>query len=938
MSSQLSPLDSPHVSVSDPAAGHLPKSIAPPQNAADDDVLSSAAASVERSRANIGLGTITDAPVEGDVSPADLSSSAFVADNAAALLVSSPVSSSPSTVERDVRRGSAWQASVPAILLFALGLAAQRAPLSQPLQIAEVERVSSVVAAGVVAPGETLVVSAKNVSGSSLLRGRLEFAGGVSGRAPLSGEIARVMVREGQFVQVNDRVLQISTSSGSRRVSRVENMQSSAESEQVEAVNAQTALQNKLAVAQNRLVAARERVARAGMRVAQARQIVQKLQRGENVEIPDAGEEKTEKPRAVSRRARRAAARSVASKLVADKNESGKSRAKRDAGASHASEAGREAVNDALRESQNARRAADAAQADVETARRVAEEADKVAGAKTQQVSEARAAVESAQKRLSEGTAKEADVEAAKAAVAVAETAAAEARTRMADARKAVAAKESAASSLRAAADKAASQAARAGRKLQLLEAAPKSDSPQSDSASKEDTADAQASPRSDEGHQRVAQSDGEPNASPVARAARLVEAALEESSDAIREARHLKSDVDEYDRQVKSTSRRLNSTGKELQDAQQVVLDNTIRTRLSAVRAPSSGTVLSVAPLASEVSEGETIITIGRPGVLRVRFADYSGAWKNLRPGALLTALVQPSLDQSKAPAVLFKPNASRADAKRTAAKGAASRATTPRLPLSGAASKTNVAGKAVAQVARKAALDKTKPEKSSDGVPIVARLRSVEAPRRAGQPAIMEAVIFNPRRLVATANGPRMRRVFRPGMAILCSIDTPGNRRVINVPSAAVLRDEPNSNRGLIAVLMPAPAPSPVPSDDIGSTSSAEVETRPVPAPALAPDVATNSNEMQAEPATAQSATAQSEAPSSRVLQRADDGSWHRIELRAVVLGRDDGVQQEIVSGLREGERIALQPAVLRTWSANLGARAAVRLQPENERAPSL
>ena len=909
MSFPSSPLPSSHASDSN-SASHSPDAVAPPQSVADNQAASAVSTSVESVLDAAAAPILT--PVE-PLAPNEPLAPKVIVSTATAL----PATALPA-IERRAGRAAAWQASVPAVLLFALGAAANQAPLSKPLPLAQVERVSSAVAAGVVAPGETMIVSAKNVSGSSILRGRLQFAGGVSGRAPLSGAISRVLVREGQFVQVNDRVLQIATSTGSRRVRRVERVQSSAESAQVRAVNAQAALQSRLAGAQSRLEAARLRVARAGARVAQAQEIVQKLQRGETVAIPDtanaSADRVSSRRESPSRRARRRSARRLERRESASRVVH-----RRDSGAS------REALSRALRESKSAMRASDAAQSEVESARRAAEEAGNAVGAKTQQAAEARAAVESAQKRLADGTGKEADVEAAKAAGAAAEADADAARARVADARKTVAAKENAASSARAAADQAASEAARADRKLELFSS--QSDAPRGESASKEEAQDAKTSGDEDE---RVAQGEVDAGVSPVARAARLVEAALQESSEAIREARRLKADVEKYDRQVKATNHRLDTTGRDLEAAQQTVLDDTIQTRLSSVRAPSSGTVLSIASLAEEVGEGETIITIGRSSSLRVRFADYSGVWKTLKPGALLTASVQPALDQSSAaPVVRF-----RSGANRTATRA---RAASARRALPNAAKRGKSGTSGAIPVSGKVPVKKVA---NSGGVAIVARLRAVEAPRRPGQPAIMEAVIFNPRRLVATPSGLRRRRIFRPGMAILCSIDKPGKRRVISVPSGAIVRDAPDGNRGWIAVLTPAPAPAPalVPPahDDAAVAPGPSASAVEAVAPGLvtsddaSDDVSPGSDSAPTETLGAQRET------STETPQGIDHGSWLRIELRRVVLGPGDGVQQEIANGLREGERIALRPAALRALTARFGSRAAVRLQPEDERAP--
>jgi hypothetical protein len=124
---------------------------------------------------------------------------------------------------------------------------------------------------------------------------------------------------------------------------------------------------------------------------------------------------------------------------------------------------------------------------------------------------------------------------------------------------------------------------------------------------------------------------------------------------------------------------------------------------------------------------------------------------------------------------------------------------------------------------------------------------------------------------------------------MKIVCSIDKPGQRSVMSIPGTAVMRDDKNTGKGLVAVLTPLPT-----------------TTNPVPA-------------------TTNSATTK---PVTTTVQDDQSGRAHRIEWRAVTLGPGNGVQQEIVSGLRPGERIALQPLALHRFAQNRGPNAAVRV----------
>jgi hypothetical protein len=85
-----------------------------------------------------------------------------------------------------------------------------------------------------------------------------------------------------------------------------------------------------------------------------------------------------------------------------------------------------------------------------------------------------------------------------------------------------------------------------------------------------------------------------------------------------------------------------LTDVSQNLESAQMAVVESKIAEKLEAVRAPATGVVLNVASSASEVTPGETIIAIGRPDQLEIRFEDTSDAWKTLKTGALLPAVVQ--------------------------------------------------------------------------------------------------------------------------------------------------------------------------------------------------------------------------------------------------------------------------------------------------------
>jgi hypothetical protein len=676
---------------------------------------------------------------------------------------------------------SALRGSVPAFLLLAMCAGTRGMSLPQALtpaleQQPGVQEISSGgLSSGVISPSQTLLVSAHQSSGTALLRARLQPSVDVVGRAPLSGQISRVMVNAGEFVQVNDRILQISSGADARPPAPAERAQARAEQEQVEAAEAQEALQRKLQRAQTRLVAAQSRVERARSRVEEAQSIIGKLQRGEITLAPPSEEPSTQEE---APRESRAAETTPAPQPPS-----------------------RDAVAEAQSAMQKAQGEADRAAQKAAAAQRALTEAEQEVTAKTQAVLEARTTVEAAQKRLAEGTAKDSDVTAAKSVLNEAESAAATARSNVQSARTAASSADKASVAARAAARESGEKvrALRALQNMPLFTDKPQNDKPAT-SASRRSTT-----------RRRSARRPNPAGISSIEEAAQMVESATSESRSAVAAARRIRNEVEDYERQVRSTQERLSSTGEGLEAAQQRVLDSTIQANLSVVRAPSSGTVLWVAPVADEVASGEAIITIGRNEVLEARLVDHSGAWKNLKRDDVLSGVVQTE--------------------QQTEGK--------------------NASGGAQTRAADAEATQVQDSRVQAGAVPVTARVREVIEPTKPGQPAVLRVAVFNPRRrIVAEGRAPRR---FRPGMALLCSVDKPGSRRSISIPSAAVLRE--GKDQGVIAVLAPV-----------------------------------------AEDATAEGA--------------------HRIEWRPVTLGSSDGVEQEITGGLRSGERIALQPLALRAF----------------------
>lgn len=122
--------------------------------------------------------------------------------------------------------------------------------------------------------------------------------------------------------------------------------------------------------------------------------------------------------------------------------------------------------------------------------------------------------------------------------------------------------------------------------------------------------------------------------------AATLVGSALRESKVATRQADRLHARVEEYQRQVRDSSNRAADASKDLQQAQQHVLDSVPRATFVSTRAPLSGTVTWISRLAREVGLGDSVFGISQGTQGYVRFEDKSGAWKKLHVGQTLDSV----------------------------------------------------------------------------------------------------------------------------------------------------------------------------------------------------------------------------------------------------------------------------------------------------------
>ena len=410
------------------------------------------------------------------------------------------------------------------------------------------------------------------------LRGQFQLTTDVTGRAPVAGEVARQLVDVGAHVEAGDRVLEVSSGATSRAAPPIERQQNRAEREQMDVSRGQSALAQRLSIAQTQLSAAQDRVAQAQQRVASTRALVGRLLAGE--QIPATGNISSPPPR---RRARRKRERIASTETQATRNAARDEAALSDA--QSALEAARSDQDEAHSSLSVAQKKGDATEAALERAQSdfKAEKTtvDVLQGARSD-ADDATSALQAAQSRANATdrtfTAKQANEQEA---------------------------------------DNAAKRSREAARS-----------SKREDEATPIDTPDETATPTT-EGHLLTPEG-----------AVALAAAALAESKAATRAADRMRARVDGYQRAVASTSQRAESASKDMQSAQQQVLDTAPRPVFTSARAPQGGTITWLSRLAREVSVGQPVFGLSQgSSKATLQFDDKTSAWKSLKVGQVLQA-----------------------------------------------------------------------------------------------------------------------------------------------------------------------------------------------------------------------------------------------------------------------------------------------------------
>lgn len=754
-----------------------------------------------------------------------------------------PVAARPPVISRPplLRPPTLWSV-LPSCFFFALAAAYQNSALPPLPQSAA----STLVRSEQMLPlSQTMIVTSTKTSGSVLLRGTIEASGRtVVGQAPVGGQVSRVWVRNGQRVDVGERILEISSGSSTRAAPAAERGQSAAEAAQIAAVTRQQQLEAKMRDAQAQFREAELRVEAANRKVTEARALVARLQRGEAVPLPedeDSPSNRDEQSASASSRPMRPARREGAVRRAAGGRTDNAAQTK------VAAERKR-----AIQEVLEAQRAAESLQSKAKNAFYAASAAENLTRLKKAKVESAQAEARKTQEKFDAGQADATAIEAARTALAEAESDAAEASTKATAAREEAGRLQAQAAEAKVQSDKATQRAAQALQKLQLFANAPDSAETSADAVTPEATVAPTIAPT----NSPLRRDNSRKFLSPET-AVSLVRAAIRESDAAAKAATRLKEQAENYSRQVNSTKNRLESSSQQLAQAQQKVLDSTIPANLSSVRSPASGVVTSIAGVAQEVSSGEGIVSISRSNRMEVVFRDMTGIWRHLRKGMSLPA------------AVLLN-----------------------KVPGSAARSSRIKTGVALTQYP------------AFQGLPSVAMtilLRDIEQPSNAGQstlgagakpsqPVTVRGVIDHAG--IARVPGARL----RAGQSVLCSVAKPGTRETILVPAEAIVSGA--DGQPMIAVLTPLPV-------DERATANTSTANISITSPA-------------GESAPKSSALATAESGASPSVAANTIGRSYAIKWRRVVVGTGDGIQQEVRSGLKSGERIALPAASLHQTEA--------------------
>lgn len=503
----------------------------------------------------------------------------------------------------------------PALFLFSGAVALWQSPLPQPLT-AETERaLKSTSASGeffennwVVPAAQTLFVTQQATGKQITVQGLLENSNEATVKSPTSGELAKLLVESGQYVEEGQEIALLTTgvapeSAGEAGASPLDQWHSRAEKEQLAAAKEQEKLESQAKAASAELARAQARVVTAQRRVADARQVIARLKAGEEIlkeqvalQSNAKAEPKTQSPSASSR-----------DKAVQQK------------------------------EIQELQKAAEAAEARAKTAEKAVAAAD--------------ALVEANRQKLQTTTVRDRNKEKEKEEAPLAGE---DSSSKKTSSTESIPSTDGNKSTLEAAdkqlaksltdAQLQAAQARREHARLQTLavEARKRSNQAAQQFAQGLHLFDEEKESRSREAPRKTESSRGEKLT--VTEVSRIAREAIRESNEAIADAERIQRTVDGHRQRIARSHQRFEQSAQQLREAQQRIWENVpaMRTTQTPLIAAQSGLLIWSARPLQVVKPGEAIAQIGRPDRLEVVIEDRSEAWKQLQPDQQLVALVR--------------------------------------------------------------------------------------------------------------------------------------------------------------------------------------------------------------------------------------------------------------------------------------------------------
>ena len=658
-------------------------------------------------------------------------------------------------------RNSRWRPAIccAGALVIGVSLAPLLLTPQSDLKVGESEVYTP---AEIVLPSESTLVVVPTLPPGALLRGQIRLVADVTGKAPVSGQVARHLVENGARVRRGDAVLEISSGGQTRSVLPSELRQNRAEQGQIAAADAQNALAAKVNAAQGRLRDAQERVSRSQAQIAVARDIVRRLQNGAVVspaELPALFRgpgpqiEPFRPGQAKKRRVRRGSERgtSIPSSARADDRPSNVRAESENRIALRQSQAAREAAREGARDLQTAQKTLAEAQSSVRDAEKKLQNATKnVADVET---------------RFGAKKASGADVEAARSAQSEAQQALGSAGKAVVASKAEVSRREASAKSSQIYADSAGVQAAKAlsAARLDLPGNVPDGE----DSGSQKGADIPEEATNSDSGERNSSNNDVSPARVTLDQAIRFAGAALDESRRASRDAERIHAQIEGYQNQVTSSRSRVESATQDLVSAQQKVLDSAPRPRFTASYAPADGVVMWISRLAREVGAGQAVFGVARGEKVVAHFEDNSGLWRTVKKDGTLPAFVVDASD-AKLPGQPI-PNS------KTASGAKPSMPNTSSLAMPGDLA-------------------------TGGGFPAQVKITAIETPSKSGAPAILTAEV---RAAPGTGSvGTGSVAPFRAGAGVLIPMPLPAQKATLSVPASALVKW---GNQTYLAVLSP-------------------------------------------------------------------------------------------------------------------------------------